>query len=117
VLTTAISVLIIRCCEGNKHHNWQGGISKDTYYFIFTNEEFKQIVRDRDGNICLNCNKTEKQNGEKLVVHHINYDKKDCDLKNLVCVCRSCNAKANTYRDWHTKWYQLILNKRYKYEY
>ena len=27
--------------------------------------------------------------------YHINYNKKDCRPKNLITLCRSCNARAN----------------------
>lgn len=103
--------------SGKNHPNWQGGVSFEPYCTIFSDEEYKQSLRDRDGNICLNCNKTEDQEGRKLSLHHIDYDKMNCKPKNLVTVCISCNTKANTDREWHTEWYQRIMNKRYGYIY
>ena len=65
----------------------------------------------RDGYICLNplCDK----DYHKLNIHHINYDKQDCDLKNLITLCNKCNSRANSNREWHTEWYKRILNRRY----
>ena len=50
---------------------------------------------------------------DRLVIHHIDYNKKNCNLNNLITLCRSCNAKANYNRDWHKSWYQAIMFKRY----
>jgi len=107
---------ISQAVRGENHPNWQGGFSKKDYCLSFYDEEYKQNIRDRDGNICLNCN-TKHNNGTKLDVHHINYNKKDCTLKNLVTLCDSCHSRSNFNREWHTEWYRLILNKRYNYEY
>jgi len=101
--------------EGSKNHAWRGGISFDEYCKIFSVQEFKDMIKERDNNICLNpsC----KRMKTYLVIHHIDYDKQNCDLKNLICVCNSCNSLANTNREWHKSWYQAILYRRYNYEY
>ena len=36
-----------------------------------------------------------------------------CDPMNLITVCRSCNARANTDRKWHEDWYNAIMFNRY----
>ena len=102
---------------GEEHPSWRGGHSYRDYCPVFFNREYKQSIRDRDGNLCLNCSRTEDQEGRKLSVHHINYDKKNCDLNNLVTVCNKCNTQANKDREWHTEWYKLMLTKRYGYKY
>ena len=79
--------------------------------------QFKQMIKDRDGNICLNCGKTEEQNGRRLTGHHIDYDKKECPPKNIITLCHSCNSSANYDREWHTAYYQAMLYRRYGYEY
>jgi hypothetical protein len=53
----------------------------------------------------------------KMVVHHINYIKKDCSPQNLITVCNTCNLIANHNRNWHTSWYRALLYKRYNYKY
>ena len=98
--------------RGERHFAWRGG--PEPYCRLWTNKEYKQDIRNRDNNRCSNpsCFK-----GKRLVVHHINYDKKDCTLKNLITICNSCNSAANYNRGWHKSWYQAIMNKRYGYKY
>ncbi len=70
-------------------------------YPLDFNERFKELIRDRDGRICKICMKTEKENGKLLDIHHINYDKTDCDPKNMISLCHSCHMKTNVKRkDW-----------------
>ena len=99
---------------GKTNSNWKGGISKEPYCNNW-DDDLKSYIKDRDGNRCLNpyCYKTDKI----LVVHHIDYNKKNCRPNNLITVCRACNGRANTDRNWHKAWYQAILKRRYNYEY
>ncbi len=36
----------------------------------------------------------------RLNIHHIDYNKNNCDEKNLISVCHSDNSKANKDRDY-----------------
>ena len=98
---------------GSKHCNWRGGISKDPYCFDWT-KDLKELIKERDSYKCSNPYCSSK-NPEDLTVHHINYNKKSCGPENLITVCRSCNSRANSDRNWHKAWYQAILNRRYGY--
>jgi hypothetical protein len=100
--------------SGPNASNWKGGISCEPYCQDWV-PEYKNYIKSRDGYKCLNphC----YNNSKDLTVHHINYDKKQCNPENLITLCRSCNAKANYDREWHIAWYQAILNKRYGYIY
>jgi len=97
--------------SGAGHPNWKGGISKEPYCNDWT-KEYKEFIKERDGNRCLNpyCN---SKNPADLTIHHIDYNKKNCQPNNLITVCRSCNSRANTDRNWHTGWYQAIIYRRY----
>jgi len=97
--------------SGKNHPMWKGGISCEPYCFEWSSKEFKNYIKERDGNRCLNpdCWGTSK----RLSIHHIDYNKKNCGPQNLITLCTSCNSRANKDRDWHTSWYQAILNKRY----
>ena len=101
--------------SGTNHYNWKGGISCEPYCDIWADKEYKSDIKLRDGNRCLNpyCLHADSV----LSIHHIDYDKKNCAPQNLITVCRSCNARANFDRKWHTEWYSTILNKRYGYVY
>jgi len=95
---------------GHGNPNWKGGISCEPYCQDWT-KEYKEDIKMRDGNKCLNpyCNTFKN----KLVIHHIDYNKKNCHLSNLITVCNSCNSKANTDREWHEAWYSAIIKNRY----
>lgn len=101
---------------GNKNGNWRGGTSFEPYCEIFAQKSFKEIIINRDKNICQKCGVTRmlslKVYGFDLCVHHINYIKKDCDLLNLITLCNRCNSIANGNRDfWKLFYNQLILEK------
>lgn len=98
--------------SGEKCHLWKGGVSFEPYCEIWRDKEYKQDIRDRDDNRCMNpyCR---SKNKDDLTIHHIDYNKKNCSPSNLITVCRSCNSKANTDRTWHKSWYQAIIKNRY----
>ena len=102
--------------SGSGNYNWQGGISFEPYCEAWKDKEYKKDIRERDGNRCLNPYCDSKGHGD-LVIHHIDYNKKNCKYDNLVTVCRVCNFKANYGREWHTAWYQAVLRNRYNYKY
>ena len=80
--------------KGKNHWNWQEGKSCEPYSVEF-NESLKELIRNRDDRKCRVCGKTEKENSRKLDVHHINGDKKDCDVKNLISLCMNCHRKLH----------------------
>mgnify|MGYP001769095534 CR=1 FL=1 len=88
--------------SGENHYNWQGGISKEPYSQVWS-EDLKEKVRKRDGYICQVCFLPESvlQNNfrKKLCVHHIDYDKKNCNEENLISLCTSCHTKTGFNRD------------------
>ena len=97
--------------SGSGNPFWKGGISCEPYCDVWLDKDFKQSIKERDGYSCLNpdCWRTSK----RLSIHHIDYNKKNCDPSNLITLCTSCNSRANKNRKWHKSWYQAILNKRY----
>lgn len=88
-----------RKCEeaqkGAKSYRWEGGKTMLPYGTEFTKDR-KAFIRARDNFTCQGCGQKEKEDDkENLSIHHINYDKKDCSIGNLITTCRSCNSKAN----------------------
>jgi len=98
--------------SGKDSPSWKGGISCEPYCFEWSSKEFKDFIKERDGYQCLNPDCF--GNIYRLDVHHIDYNKKNCDPQNLITLCRSCNSRANKDREWHESWYKAILNKRYE---
>ena len=100
--------------SGPGHPFWKGGISCEPYCDIWASKEYKESIKDRDGYRCQNprCRK----NSIRLVVHHVDYNKKNCHPWNLITLCNSCNGRANRNRKWHTIFYREILLKRGLYD-
>lgn len=109
--------------KGEKNGNWKGGISFEPYCPRFNNE-FKEYIRNKFGRSCFLCDKTEEENGKKLSVHHVNYDKncgcaeteedKKADDKTcqFVPLCNSCNSRVNTNRKlWERRIKNEMKNK------
>ena len=107
-------------CEGiwlSKHKQgknapaWKGGLSFEPYCSKF-NTQLKEHIRAKCGRICIVCGKSEKENGKKLAVHHVDYDKEQgCKGKDwlLVPLCASCHSKSNGNREyWKTKILSII---------
>ncbi len=91
-----------------KGSNWQGGKSYEKYGLEFDNE-LREKVRIRDGRKCQECNYTEKQLVKKLDVHHIDYNKKNNLINNLISLCRSCHIQTNYKRQDWTRYYNNRL--------
>ena len=89
-----------------KHPFWRGGISKLPYAYIFT-KSFKKQVKERDNHTCIIC-KTK----EDLVIHHINYEKTDCRMENVITLCRVCNSIVNYNRDYWKSYIQSLLQNK-----
>jgi hypothetical protein len=80
------------------HFNWKGGTSFEPYPQNW-DRKLKDFIRKRDNNMCQICNK--KCDNEILSVHHIDYNKFNCQPNNLISLCRSCHTKTNYDRE---KW-------------
>lgn len=106
--------IIIENYSGPNSPSWKGGLSYEPYCEQWKDKEYKESIKERDGYKCLNpeCNKKCKI----LNIHHIDYNKKNCNPLNLITLCISCNSKANKDREWHKLWYYAIIKNRYSKE-
>lgn len=84
---------------GDKNPNWKGGISHMPYAKEWT-RALRHNIRERDIFKCRVCDKTQDDNGKKLDVHHIDYDKQNCNSINLISLCKSCHRRTNHNRDY-----------------
>ena len=93
------------------HPQYIDGRSKEPYTFEF-NTVLKELIRNRDGYTCQNCGMTEEEHliviGTNLHIHHIDYNKQNCNKENLITLCLSCNSRANMNRSY---WQEVYTNK------
>lgn len=86
---------------GKSNPRWLGGKSFEPYCPKF-NEPLKEEVREAFNRKCFLCGVPE--NGRKLSVHHINFDKRSgCYGKkwNLVPLCICCHTKTTNNRHYY----------------
>ena len=100
--------------KGSKHPNWKGGVSFEPYCIKF-DDEFKERVREYWNRKCILCEKTELENGRKLDVHHVMYNKDTCcddSIPLFVPLCNLCHGKTNFNReDWQKEFIRIIYSK------
>jgi hypothetical protein len=90
------------------HWNWRGGIASSEY----TEEwkvKFLDSIRERDNFICQECGIHQEElvgRIAKLDIHHIDYNKKNCNPDNLISLCRSCHMKTNNNRDYWESYFR-----------
>ena len=86
------------CRSGENSHFWAGGKSFEKYGVDWT-ATLRRSIRERDNYSCVMCGKL--QSDFAFSVHHIDYDKKNCNPDNLITLCKSCHQKTNFDRE---KW-------------
>jgi hypothetical protein len=94
--------------KGKDHPNWNGGSSSYPcpYPFGWT-KLFKKHIKNIYNNKCLICQET-----NQLAIHHVDYNKNNSNINNLVPLCYSCHAKTNYNRDnWKEYFKGLIINE------
>lgn len=93
---------------------WNKGLGKQEgrarYPSIFGNKLFRESIKKRDNYQCQNCDYTEEEHiivtGYVLPIHHIDYNKNNCDKLNLITVCIGCNARANFNKEYWIRFFQ-----------
>jgi hypothetical protein len=85
----------IRKHSGENNPNWKGGISGEPLYNRDWDKELKEKIRQRDNYQCQECFIVQSKLKRKLHIHHIDYDKENCDPNNLISLCHSCHVKTN----------------------
>ena len=63
--------------------------------------DIREFIRNRDNHECQICHKKEENLFRKLDIHHIDYDKQNCQEENLISLCISCHLKTTIDRDYY----------------
>ncbi len=101
-----------------KNPRWLDGKSFEEYDLNFNNK-FKEIIRRKNNYRCRLCNiqqnklftKDWKKRiiNYKLHIHHINYNKSDCRIINLISLCHPCHMKTNHNRNYWISFFTSLL--------
>lgn len=97
--------------SGSLNPTWRGG--KRDYPPEWT-EELRKSIRARDNHECQNPNCEGKDYGQKLAVHHIDSDRRNCNPWNLIALCHGCHGKATGSSDilyWETFYINIMQEK------
>ena len=106
-----------RCGEtyysGERSHFYYNGLSYEVYPKEFS-KELKEEAREFWGRKCQHpdCGIPEQECLRKLDVHHIDYNKKNCSIVNLIPLCNKHNVAVNFNRKhWEEYFTQLYINR------
>jgi hypothetical protein len=89
---------------------WRGGLSDRKYCWKF-NERTKEVIREKFNRECYLCSKSEHDNGQKLSVHHCDYNKSaGCRgmMWSLLPLCFADHIRTN-----YNRWYWFCLLRDY----
>ena len=100
---------------GKNNPSYRNGASFEPYC-IKWNEPFREYIREKFHRVCFLCGKTEKENGQRLSVHHVNGNKNcgcdDDETCQFVPLCVSCHSKMLSKKvDWEKKIKDKMQNK------
>jgi hypothetical protein len=91
--------------KGKRSGNYINGGGNTPYPLEFN--YIKKIILKRDNCICQKC----RQKGTH--VHHIDYNKENCNETNLITLCGKCNLKVNNNRDYWFAYFTYIIKGDY----
>lgn len=93
-----------------KNPMWKGGLSFEPYTTNWT-KALRKYIRERANYTCQLCGKVQKDKHRLFDVHHIDYNKKNCDPENLITLCMECHGKTNINRK---KWIKKFMKLKEK---
>jgi len=102
--------------RGEERWNWQGGKSYEEYPREF-NDIIKFKIRERDGHKCMFCGAPQIEFERTLDVHHIDYNKSNCAIENLITLCSKDNTRANIDRQKCQTYFESLMRQKYDYDY
>lgn len=96
---------------GENNWHWNNGSSFEPYSTDWT-KTLKLSIRQRDNFICQLCGKEQEliDFSKAFDVHHIDYNKKNCNPDNLITLCKKCHTKTNHNREYWKQYFQSKIN-------
>lgn len=93
--------------KGNKYAyiNGEGYLSYPKEFTV----KLKRKIRKRDNYTCQLCGIKQEDYYRKLDIHHIDYNKTNCNNDNLITLCHECNGKANGNRDYYYAYFTYLM--------
>jgi hypothetical protein len=124
----SVNVSKLRFCCNECKYNFQASKKSWTYihgqgnkpYPLTFNGNYKDYIRKRDKYHCqrLGCKMTQKKHlklyGQKLPIHHIDYNKNQVEERRLITLCRKCNGEVNANTDYWFAYFSYILKRLYE---
>ncbi|MCH7534176.1 MAG: hypothetical protein IH948_00220 [Bacteroidetes bacterium] len=101
-------------CAGDENPSWIDGRSYEPYPKEFKRIRKEKTISERDNFTCQLCGDyipEFKGHKNKLSIHHIDYDKKNNNLNNLISLCNFCNSSVNKNREDWTQFFREVLSK------
>lgn len=95
---------------GEASGNWLGGKTFENYPREFS-KSTKLRILERDNFTCQICKLVQNQLKKTLHIHHIDYNKKNCNDHNLISLCNSCHIKTNFNRDYWQQHFTKLLGR------
>lgn len=106
---TSLLCLTQRDNSGRNHYAF---IEEPRKYPVEWTPELRRKIRERDGYKCQVCMKTQKDEKQDLQVHHIDYNKENCEDANLISLCMACHVRTNINRKQWQAFFESLVNDR-----
>jgi len=101
---------------GEKNGMWNNGGCEFPYDKEFS-KRFKNIIRKRDNQVCMNCGVHREKLSQSLHVHHIDYNKHNTIKENCISLCNSCHGFTRLNQEYWIGVFRNKLSKNYGYQY
>lgn len=98
--------------RGSNNHFWLGGDAKLHGYNREWTKRLKDEIRKRDDNTCQICKRHQVLLDRLLCIHHIDYNKHNCNKDNLIALCINCHGKTNSFRNEWIIFFNNLRNQK-----
>ncbi len=101
---------------GKSNPNYIDGRSLENYPSEY-DEQLRNKIKKRDNYECKgkNCSITQEEHyiiyGRDIEIHHIDYNKQNCNENNLITLCKQCNLRANHNREFWLKYFKNVIKE------